>query len=621
MIVVLKLIFLRLTNFNRMKKLMVIITILSCVSIMAAAQDNKATFEKIYEREIPQWFNQDKFGIFVVWGPYSVPSYKDHGYAEWYWRHSQTVPDSREFHERVYGKDFQYEEFADMFTAEMFDPDAWCRLFANSGAKYVATTANYHDGFAMWPTKYSQTINTDVWNSVVRGPKRDILGELNEAGEKYDLKMGIYYSLYEWYHPLYLNDKQKFVTDWLHPKFKEVVSSYKPWFIFLDGEWEQDYKFWKSEELAHWLYNESPVKNTVVVNDRWGHSRGIWGDVFESEYGGGKYTTPAHPWQEDRGIGHSYGYNRAETIYDYDSREELIKTFSGVIGGGGNFLLCVGPTGDGRIPVIMQERLLQVGEWLKVNGDAVYGTTASPFWPRQFDWGCVSKKPGKIYLHVHNPALGELIIPGVTAQISEAKLLHETGKIPVSYKNEKKTLQLEWPAHLNDDAVSIIELSVAEGYSLDKTPVQFSNGNIEFNCWAMEVHGEKAYPHYDGYMNRLRMLNWTDPDEYLSAELIIEKAGDFELSLIYGATQGEKGNEFLRAVPGTAGNKFTVEIGDNLITAEIQDTGNSNVPEPVKVGTIKIDTPGKYTFKLKPVDDGNWTEFRFQGVEMKFEAP
>lgn len=599
-----------------MKKLGIILTVISCVCISTGAQDKKATFEKIYERKIPEWFNQDKFGIFVVWGPYSVPSYKNHGYAEWYWRHSQSIPDSREFHERVYGKDFKYEQFADTFKAELFDPDFWCELFAKSGARYVATTANYHDGFAMWPTKYGKTNNTDVWNSGIRGPKRDIIGELNSAGEKHKLKMGIYYSLYEWYHPLYLNDKQKFVSDWLHPKFKEVVSTYKPWFIFLDGEWEQDYKFWKSEELAQWLYNESPVKNTVVVNDRWGQTRGIWGDVYESEYGGGKYTTPEHPWQEDRGIGHSYGYNRDESIYDYDSREELIRTFSGVIGGGGNFLLCVGPTGDGRIPVIMQERLLQVGEWLRINGEAVYGTTASPFWPRQFDWGTVSEKPGKIFLHLHHPELEEIKIEGISVQISDANLLHKTGKIPVTYINKKNLLQLKWPSYLNDEAVTIIELAVSEGYQVDTTPVQYSNGKIEFNCWAMKVHGEKAYPHYDGYQNRLRMLNWTDPSEYLSADIIIEQAGAFELSLIYGASTGEKANEFLAGVPGTAGNKFTVEIADQKITGEIQDTGNSNVPKPVKVGIIKIDKAGSYTFTLKPVDDGRWTEFRFQGVEM-----
>ena len=178
-----------------MKNLTIAILMIFCEGF-ATAQEEKPTFEKIYERNIPEWFNQDKFGIFVVWGPYSVPSYKNHGYAEWYWRHSQSVPDSNAFHERVYGTDFNYEQFAEMFRAEMFDPDFWCELFANSGAKYVVTTANYHDGFAMWPTEFSKTVHTDVWNSQVTGPKRDILGELNDAGEKFGLKMGIYYLIF-----------------------------------------------------------------------------------------------------------------------------------------------------------------------------------------------------------------------------------------------------------------------------------------------------------------------------------------------------------------------------------------------------------------------------------------
>lgn len=332
------------------------------IAFSVKGQDVEPNFETIYKREIPKWFNQDKFGIFVVWGPYSVPSFNaDQGYSEWYGMDMNKEGKSMEFHERIYGKDFKYEQFSEQFTAELWDPDFWCNLFEKSGAKYVVTTANYHDGFALWPTKYSMTENTKLWNSMEIGPKRDILGELNEAGAKYGLKMGIYYSLYEWYHPLWLSDKEKFVTEWLHPKFKEVVSKYNPWHIFLDGEWDLNYKDWKSEELAHWLYNESTVKDKVVVNDRWGQCRGIWGDVLESEYGGGRYTSPNHPWQEDRGIGNSYGFNRMENIYKYDSREELLRMLSSVVGGGGNFLLSVGPTADGRIPVIMQERLLQIG--------------------------------------------------------------------------------------------------------------------------------------------------------------------------------------------------------------------------------------------------------------------
>jgi len=590
---------------------------LMSLTLLMNAQDVEPNFETIFKREIPKWFNQDKFGIFVVWGPYSVPSFKSRGYAEWYWKDfRENNKTSKAFHERVYGLDFKYEEFAGQFKAELWDPDFWCKLFAESGAKYVATTANYHDGFAMWPTEYGMTENTRQWNSMVVGPKRDILGELNIAGEKYGLKMGIYYSLYEWYNPLWLNEKEKFVSDWLHPKFKEVVTKYKPWHIFLDGEWTQDYKAWKSEELAHWLYNESPVKDYVVVNDRWGQCRGTWGDVYESEYGGGKYTSPNHPWQEDRGIGQSYGYNRMESIYDYDSRDELIRMFSGVVGGGGNFLLCVGPTGDGRIPVIMQERLLQIGDWLEVNGEAIYGSTANPFWPRKFGWGTISAKPGKLFLHIHNPELGKIQIKGIKAHIRKATLLHKKEKIPLDIQNHENEFTLEWESYLNDNAVTIIQLDLEDGYDVDRTSRQFGNGTIEFNCWAMKVHGEKAYPHYDGYGNRLRMLEWTDPQEYLTADFIVEKPGKFEIKLKYGATKGEPASHFLEEVQGTVGGKFQLKIGDTVIEAEIEDTGNSRAPSIVTVGIAVIEKPGYYEFSIKPVDDGNWNGFRFQGVEM-----
>jgi alpha-L-fucosidase len=602
------------------------------LSALSRAEPAPPTFEKIYERKIPAWFNEAKFGIFVVWGPYSVPSFRVNGYAEWYWQHAlpnsmnqhRKNPVSAAFHERVYGKDFEYEQFAGLFKAELWDPKFWCDLFADAGAKYVVTTANYHDGFAMWPTDYAKTGKTTQWNSLVTGPRRDIIGELNEAGTKRGLKMGIYYSLYEWNHPLWLENQDRFASEWLAPKFKEVVSKYQPWAIFLDGDWAMDYKRWRTNELAHWLYTDSPVKDTVVVNDRWGGgTRGQWGDVFESEYGGGKYTTPDHPWQEDRGIGKSYGYNRSESIYDYDSRETLIRTFSNVVGGGGNFLLCVGPSADGCIPVIMQERLLQIGEWLKVNGEAIYGSTASPFWPRQFDWGTVSSKPGKLYLHVQRPELGSLEIKGINARITKAQLLHKTGRIDVAIKSQQETLRLEWPSHLNDSAATIIALDLAGDCTMDKTPRQYDNGIIEFNCRAMKLHGNTFYPQYIGYENQLYMRNWKNPNDYLSANFIVEKPGKYEVTLLYAALQkqavakeGEQTGAGVRKGTSTVGGKFTLQLGDHVKELSIQNVGSDQSPQPVIAGTVEFTKAGIHPFAIKPINDENWSGFFFQGVKL-----
>jgi alpha-L-fucosidase len=416
--------------------------------------------------------------------------------------------------------------------------------------------------------------------------------------------MGIYYSLYEWYHPLWLTDRESYVTEWFHPKFREVVTRYRPWFIFLDGEWEQHYRAWRSEELAHWLYQESPVKDYVVVNDRWGQCRGTWGDVFESEYGDGKYSSPHHAWQEDRGIGLSYGYNRTESIYDYDSRTDLIRLFSRVVGGGGNFLLCVGPTGDGRIPVIMQERLLQIGEWLEVNGEAIYGSTASPFWPRTFPWGTVSQKPGSLFIHVHDPEMGKLVIPGIDIRVRSAALLSTKDSIPVDFGTGEGTLSLQWSPCLNDDAVTVIRLEVEDGYQADRTPRQYGEGGIEFNCWAMEIHGDKARPHYDGYVDRLRILDWTDPREFVSAAFILEKPGTYQVGLVYSASES------------TAGGRFELKVAGQTIQDTIKFTSPSWDPAYFPVYRLEIPEAGKYSLEIRPVDKDSWKGFNLQGVRL-----
>ena len=150
---------------------------------------------------------------------------------------------------------------------------------------------------------------------------------------------------------------------------------------------------WKSEELLAWLFNESPCKDEVVVNDRWGkETRHHHGSYYTTEYGAG-LKDDAHPWEENRGMGYSYGYNRAETIDDYKSARELIMVLCDLVSRGGNFLLDIGPTGDGRIPVIMQQRLLEIGDWLKVNGEAIYGTRYAG---RPCQWSS-GEQPGQEY--------------------------------------------------------------------------------------------------------------------------------------------------------------------------------------------------------------------------------
>ncbi len=344
----------------------------------AAESRYEPAWESLDKRPTPEWFLDAKFGIFIHWGTYSVPGWgAPKQYAEWYWNNmADKKPDNAwwQYHQRVWGKDFDYAQFAPLFRCENFDAAFWADLFARSGAKYIVPTSKHHEGFCLWPSAEASKTWGRPWNALETGPRRDLMGELKTAVEKRDIKFGFYYSLYEWFNPLWRADRKRYVDEHMIPQFKDVVSRYAPALIFSDGEWDMPSRDWKSEELLAWLFNESPCKDYVVVNDRWGKEcRHHHGTYYTTEYAAGM-KDDSHPWEENRGMGHSYGWNRAENIHDYKSGRELILVLCDLVSRGGNFLLDIGPTGDGRIPVIMQQRLVEIGDWLRVNGEAIYGT-------------------------------------------------------------------------------------------------------------------------------------------------------------------------------------------------------------------------------------------------------
>ncbi|MGA2619349.1 MAG: alpha-L-fucosidase [Thermoguttaceae bacterium] len=354
-------------------------------------------WESLDKRPCPQWFCDAKFGIFIHWGVYSVPSWGKTGeYAEWYWNHiHDKQPDNVwwQFHKKNYGESFDYKDFAPKFRAELFDADKWADIFARSGARYIVPTSKHHEGFCLWPSAEASRDWGRPWNAVETGPHRDLMGELATATRKRGLKFGFYYSLYEWYNPIWLSDRKRFVDEHLFPQLKDVVARYQPAIIFSDGEWDMPSKDWKSEELLAWLFNEAGCKDEVVVNDRWGSDcRHKHGGYWTTEYAAG-LKDDSHPWEESRGMGYSYGYNRAERIDDYKSAREFILVLCDLVSRGGNLLLDIGPSGDGTIPVVMEQRLLEIGDWLRVNGEAIYGTR---FAGRSCQWSA-GKRPGQQY--------------------------------------------------------------------------------------------------------------------------------------------------------------------------------------------------------------------------------
>jgi alpha-L-fucosidase len=337
-----------------------------------------ANWASINARPVPAWFEDAKFGIFIHWGLYSVPAFtRRDWYAEWYQMQleEQKAPEVLAFHNRAYGESFRYADFAGLFQAPLFDAKEWVGLFERAGARYMNLTSKHHYGFCLFPSSYAWN-----WNSVDVGPHRDFCGELREACEGSTVRFGVYHSLYEWFHPLYRTNPERFALEHLQPMMKELVERYQPHTLFTDGEWEQPSEIWHSTEFLQWLYNDSSVRDFIVPNDR-------WGTETRKQRLGGNITTEydyqalladdaplAKPFEECRGIGRSFGFNRAETCEDYLSGAQLVEMLVELVSSGGNLLLNVGPAADGSIPAIQQERLLQIGAWLRVNGEGIYGS-------------------------------------------------------------------------------------------------------------------------------------------------------------------------------------------------------------------------------------------------------
>ena len=410
-----------------------LISLLLAFSINLIAQNYTPDWESLDTRPTPDWFSEAKFGIFVHWGVYSVPAYRPfssdiHGYtvkkgthSSWYIPEVMYHPEANQnFHNRVYGKDFSYFDFANQFRAELFDPEEWVRLFKGAGAQYVVLTAKNGDGFALWPSKEKYSKD---WNAGEKGPKRDLVGDLTIAVKKAGLHMGLYYSFSEFWttktniwpsessqrNGYYVPRKvwenyaipDSAYTERIHFHTKELINNYKPDIFWTDGELDYKSKDLRSKELLTWIYNEAPNKEWIAVNDRWEKgSRGIHGGFTTIGYGNSEGKISKNKaWEESVPMTYSYAYNRIEKLEDYKSTNDILKKLVKNIGKGGNLLLGVGPSADGSIPLEMQQKLIEIGEWMKKNGEALFETEA---YTPEADLWTINPQAGENILFTHN---------------------------------------------------------------------------------------------------------------------------------------------------------------------------------------------------------------------------
>lgn len=359
--------------------------------LLTSALAYEPTWESLDTRPLPQWYNDAKIGIFIHWGVFSVPAFK----SEWFWHHwrkGQAKDHQQEYIDFVNKTEkpgFAYPDYAHRFDAVFYDPDEWAEIFSESGAQYVVLTSKHHEGFCNWDSRHIGT--TWNWNSMEIGPRRDLVGELATAIRKPQvkspqtnkpLKFGVYHSLFEWFNPLYIEDHKNNFTSQVFtdlktmPELYSLVDAYKPEIIWSDGHWEADSDYWKSKEFLAWLATNSSVKDTVVWNDRWGTDSSCKHGSFLNCHD--RYlpnSTVEHKWEYCLTIDkNSWGWNRESKLSDYKTTKELIDELVTTVSRNGNMLVNVGPAADGTISPIFVDRLLGLGDWLKVNGQAIYNS-------------------------------------------------------------------------------------------------------------------------------------------------------------------------------------------------------------------------------------------------------
>jgi len=385
-------------------------------------------------RPLPDWYDEAKVGIFLHWGVFSVPSFG----SEWFWTRwkdpfDPARPAYAGFMEDNYRPDFTYQDFGEQLRAGLFDPDHWADVLQRSGARYVVLTAKHHEGFCLWPSKYSWN-----WNSMDVGPRRDLVGELAAAvRNRTDLRFGLYHSLYEWYNPLYKNDRKEnrsdFVTQKTLPELYELVENYQPEVIWSDGDWTGAPEYWHSQEFLAWLYNDSPVRDTVVTNDRWGSGTSCQhGGYYTCHDGYNPGTLQSHKFENCFTLDGAWGYRRDTQLDSYMSIEHVLQEIASTVSCGGNVLINVGPTKDGVIMPIFEERLTQLGQWLATNGAAIYGSKP---WTTQKDaeddstW--YTQRAGKVYAIVLQWPAGGVLRLGSAPVVAECRLLGYDGVLKV----------------------------------------------------------------------------------------------------------------------------------------------------------------------------------------------
>jgi len=556
--------------------LLTLCTVLSADLIRAADQpatDSPAKTETKAERDARMaWWREAKFGMFIHWGLYSVPAgyyhgKPDGGAGEWI-MHNERIPIA------------EYAAFAPEFDPTKFDADEWVKTAKAAGMKYIVITAKHHEGFAMFHTK------VDGYNIYDATPfKRDPIAELAKACKKEGVKFGLYYSQnLDWHHPggggndwdpAHQGDPDLFVKKVVVPQVREILSNYGPisviWWDINGGVINKD-----REDL---IYKTVEACNPdIIMDNRLGD--GKYGDYESPEQHIPPQGYPGKDWETCMTINGTWGFKKDDT--NFKSTETLLRNLIDIASKGGNYLLNVGPDDTGTIPTPEVERLKAMGDWLKVNGKAIYGTKGSPF-RRQLAWGRATQSPGKLYLSVFDwPQDGKLLVP-VSNPVTKAYLLAQPDTA-LTTTTTTDGVEVQLPAAAPDPIASVVVLKIkGEPVPVNQSLAQAADGSLTLSAMDALIEGSNLQIEGENPSN---LGYWVQTTDFAHWPVRVKTPGTFKVTMNYALD------------PGSAGSTLTMTVADQSLTVTPQPTSGWKDYKQADAGTVTIAKPGDYDIKL-----------------------
>ncbi|MBM7585547.1 alpha-L-fucosidase [Bacillus pakistanensis] len=518
------------------------------------------------------WFTESRFGMFIHWGLYAAI-----GKSEWT-MYGQKIPVK------------EYEKIAATFNPKRFNAKEWVSVAKEAGMKYIVITAKHHDGFAMFKSE------TEPFNIVDSTPfERDPLKELAEECAIQGLKLCFYYShVIDWHHPHsihehcnntwdYQLEEKSFYNYWnrlVKPQITELLTQYGPigiiWFDTAGGLSKKD-----SEEIVQLVKKYQP---DCLINSRVSH----WPNFGDYQSKGDNeipmYGEGTKAWETPMTLNKSWGYNEQDD--NYKTTESIIRKMVTIFSKGGNLLLNVGPTSLGEIPIPSVEKLKEIGAWMNENGEAVYGTKESPF-PYEFDWGAITVKGKKVYLHIQNNkwSTGSIRINGFKSKVKKVYLLSEP-HLNVPFEQNSVEFVGLYNLHLNlqneppSEFISVVVVELEGELQIDSTFIEQS-GMIKLDLGHSII--EKEHDH--------NVAKW---------KVKIAEKGKYEIRLITYKKAGTNwADEFNQDMILRFGNKTknVLPKEDKIVT----DSDNCQYPYSEvqsHLGTFDIETIGLFSLEL-----------------------